>query len=41
MRIIFSYWDFTKDDSVVDLFIRVDKALYEAKNNGKNSVVRK
>jgi diguanylate cyclase (GGDEF)-like protein len=35
-----SSWEHTVTDTVSELFIRADKALYEAKNNGKNSVVR-
>ena len=36
-----SSWNHATDHSVSDLFIRTDKALYEAKNSGKNSVVKK
>ncbi|WP_081856123.1 sensor domain-containing diguanylate cyclase [Virgibacillus salexigens] len=35
-----SFWTRTINDSVSELFIRADKALYEAKNTGKNSVVK-
>ncbi|MBP1968911.1 diguanylate cyclase (GGDEF)-like protein [Virgibacillus natechei] len=35
-----SSWNKSIADSAIDLFIRVDKALYEAKNTGKNNVVK-
>lgn len=34
-----SAWKMTEVDSVADIFIRADKALYEAKNKGKNCIV--
>jgi len=37
----FGVTQFTQDDQAIDFFERVDKALYEAKANGKNQVVRK
>nr|WP_080668684.1 diguanylate cyclase [Priestia megaterium] len=36
-----SSWSEDFDDSVSELFIRADKALYEAKHRGKNSVVKR
>ncbi|MEC5421910.1 sensor domain-containing diguanylate cyclase [Virgibacillus sp. C22-A2] len=35
-----SSWTKSVDDSVDELFIRADRALYEAKTTGKNSVVK-
>ncbi|WP_163971662.1 sensor domain-containing diguanylate cyclase [Oceanobacillus halotolerans] len=35
-----STWHSSKRESVTDLFIRADQALYEAKKQGKNCVVR-
>lgn len=32
-------WDMSKTDSVSEIFIRADKALYEAKGMGKNCIV--
>lgn len=32
-------WDTSRKDSVTELFIRADQALYEAKSQGKNKVV--
>ncbi|WP_052360664.1 sensor domain-containing diguanylate cyclase [Oceanobacillus manasiensis] len=35
-----SSWNYEISDTVSELFIRADKALYKAKNTGKNSVVK-
>ncbi len=34
-----SYWDHSRSDTYLSLFKRADKALYEAKETGKNKVV--
>ncbi|HLR70717.1 MAG TPA: GGDEF domain-containing protein [Pseudogracilibacillus sp.] len=36
-----SIWTSSEEDSIEKLFIRTDKALYEAKSSGKNKVVQK
>ncbi|MCJ0931776.1 sensor domain-containing diguanylate cyclase [Virgibacillus halodenitrificans] len=33
-------WDLEEEDTIKDLFLRADKALYEAKNTGKNCVAK-
>ncbi|KGP90163.1 DeoR faimly transcriptional regulator [Pontibacillus chungwhensis BH030062] len=35
-----SYWDASSEGEVVDLFRRADRALYEAKESGKNCIKR-
>ncbi|WP_258872014.1 diguanylate cyclase domain-containing protein [Virgibacillus dokdonensis] len=35
-----STWENNYNDSISELFIRADRALYKAKHKGKNSVVR-